>query len=102
MGQSRSSLQSILKDILGSDNVYFQPPNGLQMKYPCIVYKRDDMEIMFANDKPYNSVKRYQIMVIDQDPDSVIPDKIGLLPMCSYERFFTADNLNHDVFNIFF
>ena len=102
MARPRLELQTILKDILGSNNVYFQPPNGLQIKYPCIVYSRDDMKTEFANDKPYSNTKRYQVTVIDQNPDSDIPDKVSLLPMCSFNRFYTADNLNHDVFTLFF
>lgn len=102
MARPRLELQTILKDILGSDNVYFQPPNGLQIKYPCIVYSRDDAKTEFANDKPYTYTKRYQVTVIDKNPDSDIPDKVALLPMCSFNRFFTADNLNHDVFTLFF
>jgi hypothetical protein len=41
-------------------------------------------------------------MVIDPDPDSPIVDAVAELPLCTYDRFFTADNLNHDVFNLFF
>lgn len=102
MARPRLELQSILKDILGSNNVYFQPPNGLQIQYPCIVYLRDDAKTEFANDKPYSNTKRYQVTVIDRNPDSDIPDKVALLPMCSFNRFYTADNLNHDVFTLFF
>lgn len=101
MGQ-RSDLQTLLKGILETDNVYFQPPPTVKMKYPCIVYRRDRVNVNFADDKPYKRVKRYQVIVIDSNPDSDIPDKIGALPMCTFERFYTADQLNHDVFNLFF
>lgn len=72
------------------------------MQYPCIVYRRDNSETLFAGNNPYRYVKRYQVTVIDKDPDSGIPDSLATLPMCTFERFYTADNLNHDVFNIFF
>ena len=72
------------------------------MAYPCIVYKRDVLWLDYANDKPYKKKTRYLVTVIDADPDSGIPDKISDLPYCSYERFFTVDNLNHDVFTLFF
>ena len=83
-------------------NVYFQPPTNIQLKYPCIVYKRDFAETKFADDKPYNHTKRYMIMIIDQDPDSDIPDKVASMPMSLFNRFYTADNLNHDVYSVFF
>ena len=101
MGQ-RLQLQDLLEDIAGSGQVYFQPPANVQMNYPCIVYKRDLAITRFADDSPYRYTKRYQITVIDRNPDGEIPDKIAALPMCLHNRFFTADNLNHDVFNIYF
>lgn len=102
MGQ-RLQLQAKLEEILGlPGNVYFQPPANLQMKYPAIVYSRDDAETLFADNDVYRRMKRYQVTVIDQNPDSEFPDKVAELPMCTYDRFFTADNLNHDVFNLYF
>lgn len=98
----RLKLQQILIDILGSDNVYFQPPPTVQMQYPCIRYERDFNYTAFANDKPYKHKKRYLVTIIDRDPDSKIPDEIAKLPMCVFDRFFTADNLNHDVYRLFF
>jgi len=47
-------------------------------------------------------MKRYQVTVIDADPDSIIPEKIEALPMCTFDRQFTADNLYHDVFSLYF
>lgn len=98
----RTDLQTLLEALLGSREVYFQPPATVKMKYPCIVYKRDTAYTDFADDVPYKYDKRYQITVIDKDPDSLIPDKIAALPMCLFDRHFTADNLNHDIFNIYF
>lgn len=98
----RPELQTLLEGILDSNHVYFQPPPTVQMEYPCIVYKRDFALTFFAGDKPYRFGKRYQVIVIDTDPDSVIPDKISALPLCIFDRFYTADNLNHDVFKLFF
>jgi len=98
----RYELQSLLEAVLGSSNVYFQPPENLKMQYPCIVYNRDNADTKFANDQPYRITQRYQVTVIDRNPDSVIPSKVAFLPQCSFSRFFTADNLNHDVYNLYF
>jgi hypothetical protein len=99
MGQ-RLEFQQLLESI--ADNVYFQPPENINLKYPCIIYKRDYAETEFADNAPYNFKLRYMVMVIDRDPDSDIPGKIAALPMSIFNRFFTADGLNHDVFNVFF
>jgi len=99
MGQ-RLDLQEILLTIV--PNVYFQPPESLKMEYPCIVYHRDYSNTEFADDRPYLHRKRYLVMVIDENPDSAIPTKVAELPMCLFDRFYTAKNLNHDVFKLFF
>lgn len=98
----RLQLHSLLKDILGTDHVYFQPPPSVSMKYPCIVYERDYFDIRFANDKPYNRQPRYKVTVIDQNPDGNLPEKVGALPMCTFDRRYASENLNHDVFKIYY
>lgn len=98
----RLELQTLLESLLGSQDVYFQPPNNLHMNYPCIVYQRDDYLVKHADNDPYNRQAKFQVTVIDRDPDSLIPDKIAELSLCSFDRFFIADNLNHNVFNLFF
>lgn len=96
----RLQLQSLLETI--TEHVYFQPPTNLNLQYPCIVYKRVDSKSEFANNETYRYEKRYVVTVIDRDPDSPLPDMLAELPMCTYDRFYPADDLNHDVFNIFF
>lgn len=99
--EQRLKLQTIL-ETLGAKKVYFQPPSNIQMAYPAIVYSRDSMWSEFASNLPYTHKKRYQVTVIDKNPDSLIPDKVRRLPLCSFSRHFVADNLNHDVFNLYF
>jgi len=98
----RHELQTLLINILGTKDVYFQPPPNVLMNYPCIVYHRDYELVNHADDLVYKRRKRYLVTVIDRNPDSVVPDKISELPLCVYDRFFTADNLNHDVYKLFF
>lgn len=99
---ARLQLQDILEGILGAPNVYFQPPASIQMQYPCIVYSRDGANTRFADNIPYKKQMRYQVTVIDRNPDSVIPGRVAELPTCSYDRFMAVDNLNHDVFTLYF
>lgn len=98
----RLLLHSILKNILGSNNVYFQPPASMQLTYPAIIYSRTSDETVYAENVPYDRWIRYQITVIDKNPDSDVPNNVAKLAMCKFNRFYTSDNLNHDVFNIFF
>lgn len=101
MAQSQKELHDILLT-MGTSNVYFQPPENVQMKYPCIVYQRDDANTTFADNKPYRFMNRYQVTVIAKDPVSGIVDEVAHLPLCTKQRFFVADNLNHDVFMLYF
>ncbi len=95
---SRLDLQNLLEFILGSRNVYYQPPESIKIKYPAIVYRRNDIDNNFADDIVYMQNHTYQIIVIDADPDSEIVDRVSRLPMCRYDRHYTSDNLNHDIF----
>lgn len=98
----RLELQTLLEEILGSRNVYFQPPESLRMKYPAIVYTRDGINNTFADDESYVSRRRYSVTVIDEDPDSPIIDKVNKLQNCQFNSHFTSDQLNHDIFTLFF
>lgn len=98
----RHELHQILVGILGSDHVYFQPPNGMKMVYPCVVYSRSNIRTNHADNLPYRNAKVYDVMVIDRDPDSILPDKVKALPTSRFDRHFVADNLNHDNFQLFY
>ena len=98
----RLELQTLLEELLGTRNVYFQPPSGFMLSYPCIVYERSNIFSNSADNAPYKLENEYQITVIDVDPDSVHPKNVSKLPRCVFANHFTVDNLNHDVFNITF
>lgn len=97
---SRADLSELLHTF--ADNVYFQPPNNLQMKYPCIVYKDSTPSVRRANNNLYLNVRRYTITVIDKRPESPIVDGIAKLSMCTVTGFFVTDNLNHTTLDLYF
>lgn len=104
MGQ-RLKLQQLLEDLLpeGNTNVYFQPPENVSMRYPCFVFQRDYAETKHADNVAYSHTKRYQVTYIDADPDSTVPDElVSKIPMTSFQRFFVSEQLNHDVYQVFF
>lgn len=101
--QRRLELHEILCDILGSRYVYFEPPESMKLKYPCIVYKRKTGDVRFANNKPYNLQTSYQITCISQNPDEDLVEKIAYyFPKSRPDNHFTSDNLNHDVFSLYY
>ena len=99
---SRLKLQSELEKILGSRNVYFQPPSSLKIKYPAIVYSRNSIDNNFANNSVYKQDMSYMLTVIYTDPDSEIPINISKMKKCRFDRHYTVDNLNHDVFTLYY
>lgn len=99
----RIQLQKILEEILGSNNVYFEPPESIKIKYPCIVYGLDDIYSQRADNLNYKSTRLYQITCIGKDPDTNIADRIlDELEMSSYERRFKSDGLVHDVIRLYY
>jgi hypothetical protein len=60
------------------------------------------MSPQYADNIPYRNKTRYSVTLMSRTPNTDVLDKLATLPMCTYERFFEADNINHDVFNIYF
>lgn len=99
---NRLELQAFLEELLGSRNVYFQPPASVKMNYPAIVYSVNDIDNSHANDSVYIQNYKWEIILIDKNPDSNFVDKLSSIPLCSFQRRYIADNLNHYVFNLFY
>ena len=99
---SRLKLQTELEELLGTRNVYYSPPASLKMQYPAIVYSRSDIDNAHANNSVYKQEYAYEITVIDRNPDSEIAKKVSRLPRCRLNRHYPSDNLNHDVFTIYY
>lgn len=99
---SRLDLQTKLETLLGSQNVYYQPPASVRMNYPAIVYSRSNIENRHADDDVYMQAYFYEVIVIDEDPDSEVVENISKLPGCRFDRHYTSDNLNHDVFTLYY
>ena len=99
---NRLDLHELLCEVLGSRNVYYSPPESVKIKYPAIVYSRSDIDNKFANDSVYKQSHVYSITVIDDDPDSEIVERMSSMPKCKFDRHFVSDNLNHDLFTLYY
>lgn len=102
MANRRFELHELLCGILGSRHVYFQPPESIKMTYPAIVYNLDYIGNKHADDGVYSSNRRYQVIIVDANPDSELIGKVNSLPLCQYNRHYEQDNLNHDVFTLYY
>lgn len=92
---TREDLQAKLEELLGSRNVYYNPPSNLTMKYDCIRYSLGGNQSRNANDKKYSMMKRYELIVISRESDPAVVDKLLELPYSSFGTAYKADNLNH-------
>ena len=102
MARSRTDFHGILTNSCSGLPVYFQPPSGEKMQYPCVVYSVDSRTSNFANDARYRSKTGYKVTIISRDPDSPIGERLLDLPYSSFEREFTNDGLRHSVYKIYF
>lgn len=99
--KTRLELQAALEEILGSSNVYYQPPESVKMEYPAIIYSRENYADRKADDKRYKENTRYSITVISKKPDNDAITKLQDIAYCSYDQQFISDNLYHDVLTLY-
>lgn len=101
--QRRRLFHQALKKVLGNDNVYFQSPSTVKMKYPCIIYSVDRIKTIRADNKAYINKRAYQVISITTNPDTDIrEDMLEAFDHCYFERDYTSDGLLHNVFTIYF
>ena len=100
---SRPNLHEDLCEILGLRNVYYNPPESVKLQYPCIKYSMPGMDQKYANDGLYVATNKYEVIVIDPDPDSKIYCTIlKRFPMCRLDQRYKADNLDHSVLTLYY
>lgn len=99
--EKRLVLDAELRALLGSNNVYFQPPENVRMSYPAIVYARMGSRKIYANNLGYLYDQGYQITYISDDPDGAVIEKLSTREKCSFVRSFVNEGLNHDIFSIY-
>lgn len=95
-------LGDIFEEMLGSQNVYFQPPSNNKIQYPCVMFELGYIDIGFADNKPYIRTKRWTVTLIDKNPRSPYVDRITELEGVSFDRHYNANAMNHWVFNLYF
>lgn len=99
---AKAALDDILCGVLENQNCYFEPPASIDMNYPCIVYHYTNDDDTFADNIHYQRSKRYTVIVIDEDPDSKIPERLKELPYCTSDRNYDLDGLSHFVHTLYF
>ena len=105
-----------LIDLLGTDEVYFQPSADagidtdggpyifMGIQYPCFIIARQNAYQPRANDRSYLFRPGYQVTYINWDePDPEMLQRVmERFPHCHYDRHYVSENLHHDVFTIYY
>lgn len=103
MPRNRLEFDARLREAIGNSNVYFQPPETIKLKYPCIIYELFDINVRHADNRSYMKNDAYNVTIITKDPDyPLIEDILDLFDMARFNRFYTADNLNHYIYTIYY
>lgn len=102
MARPRTELHAILKSLDNAEEVYFQADETSTLKFPCIIYERFDSWVAYADDVKYLGKKRYNVIVVDRNPDSLLSDEVEDLPLTKFDRFYKASGLNHFVYKLYF
>ena len=99
----RLALHAKLCELLGSRNVYFQPPESVRMKYPAIRYNLTSGDTKYADNGVYNHQRRFEVTVIEKNPDIPWDERmLNAFQYCSFERMYAAENLNHWQFSLYY
>lgn len=100
---SRQKLQEELENILGSRNVYFQPPASVKMKYPAIVYVLDTADQRYADNKIYHFKFKWTLTYINKELNLEMIEKIAKsFSLCSYNSHYISDGLYHDTYTLYY
>lgn len=100
---NRIQLNSLLKTLVGTPNVYFQPPASISLSYPCVIYNIGNGDAKFANNKLYKYDYKYELIFIYKKPNNEIIEKVlNELSMCKLDRTYVVDNLNHYAFSVYY
>ena len=100
--RNRLELHEKLCTILGSRNVYHDPPSNIHLNYPCIIYKRVAVDTRRADNVRYINWYPWDVQIISKDPDFELFD--SFLDNFDYGREgapFVSDNLHHSNFTIY-
>ena len=99
----RLALHEKLVELVGSNNVYFQPPASVQISYPCVIYNVGNGDAKHADNMVYNYINSYDLTFIYKKPNiEIIEQVLAALPMCKVTRVYVADNLNHYAFSVYY
>ena len=100
---SRLQLQNELEELLGSTNVYYQPPSNSSIKYPCIIFELSNTNVRPADNKKYIKTNRYHVKHIYKSLSNELKDSIlDHFMLISHDNRMKVDGLYNDDFTLYY
>lgn len=100
---NRLSLHNKLVELLGSSNVYYQPPSNVKLVYPCVLYNQNVGDSKKASNKLYTYKESYDITFIFRTSnDNIVNSMLTEFTYCSESRRYIAENLYHYTFTLYY
>ena len=98
----RLALHKKLVDILGSNNVYYQEPPNIGMKYPCILYSFNSISVDKADNKPYILTGNWTIthMFKKISDDTIKYDMLNEFLGISFDRRIKTGGVYNDYYTL--
>lgn len=103
--ERRIQLHEKLCSILGSRNVYYDPPENVKMQYDCIVYSLSQVSQVYANNFTYALAPGCLITIITRTPEAqtrIVDKLMKTFPYAGWDRAYMTDHLHHAVVSIYF
>lgn len=103
--ERRIQLHEKLCSILGSRNVYYDPPENVKMQFDCIVYSLSQVNQVYANNFTYTYSPGYLITIVTRTPEAqtrIVDELMKTFPYAGWDRVYVTDHLHHAVVSIYF
>lgn len=85
-------------------HVYYNPPTGFQMEYPCYVYEDNRPSVKYADNQNYLNFPCWKVTTMTRDPESMdLAPKLEELCYCVLENpGFRTDGISHRIYTLYF
>lgn len=98
----RVDIQEKFKFLLGSNNVYYQPPANLKMKYPAIVYSLDGLDVKhFDNTRLINKTCFSVTHIYRNENENLVETMLKNFEYISFDNRSIVDGIYNDHFTIY-
>lgn len=98
----RVDIQEKFKFLLGSNNVYYQPPANLKMKYPAIVYSLDGLDVKrFDNTRLINKNCFSVTHIYRNESENLVETMLKNFVYISFDNRSIVDGIYNDHYTIY-